>query len=309
MIKQVADAITDGHREVAEGEALVKLALDEILERQQRLGHGRGIVWGTNMLAPDLQADDSTVPAPRLEPPTTPELIAYIIDREAAGRWVTAGAALIQLETRYCALNPEELDERSFADYCDKHLPWGAKRARELMGRMLKGDVADQNQSMVSAKQASALERAIVAIREHADKSNRLIAKEIGVDEGTVRRARNHSARDSAVDSRTGMDGRRRRAPKRGKNDDRWRVLPPDGEGECDYDPEWEKAFADDSDADLRRNATEWQLAEVKRIAKDFGLLRSGTQPGEITKAVIKEALRCSRVWRELANELTKRRR
>src|SRR5262245_25446855 len=64
---------------------------------------------------------------------------------------------------------------------------------------------------------APALARALAAIAEHPDKSNRLIAKEIGVDERTVRVARKKLAGDSAIDdsavARIGVDGRTRHLP------------------------------------------------------------------------------------------------
>src|SRR5262249_18714056 len=63
------------------------------------------------------------------------------------------------------------------------------------------------------AAEPSAIDRAKAAIEASPDRSNRSIASEIGVDEGTVRKARKNSALDSAVDIRVGRDGRRRRVP------------------------------------------------------------------------------------------------
>ncbi len=57
-------------------------------------------------------------------------------------------------------------------------------------------------------------QRAAEAIKEHPEKSNRAIADEIGVDEKTVRQARDSTADNSAVDEpRIGLDGKRRKLP------------------------------------------------------------------------------------------------
>jgi hypothetical protein len=81
---------------------------------------------------------------------------------------------------------------------------------------------------------------------------------------------------------------------------DRWQVLPPEGHGECDYNPEWEKAFPDDTDAMLRRNAASAQLFDIKRmLTRDFGLSRRrGAQSNEINKTWIKK-VRAIKGWAE----------
>jgi hypothetical protein len=78
-----------------------------------------------------------------------------------------------------------------------------------------------------------ARERAAEAVAAHPDKSNRVIAEEIGVDEKTVRQARASTADQSAVEeSRTGKDGRTRRLPSYIPDAERVRqkagLLPPD---------------------------------------------------------------------------------
>jgi hypothetical protein len=47
------------------------------------------------------------------------------------------------------------------------------------------------------------------AVAADPGKSNRAIADDIGVDETTVRRARNRGAAKAAPDKRTGRDGKR----------------------------------------------------------------------------------------------------
>jgi hypothetical protein len=54
---------------------------------------------------------------------------------------------------------------------------------------------------------------AVVAVKANPEKSNRTIAEEIGVDEKTVRKARESIADMSAI--RTGLDGKTRKMPER----------------------------------------------------------------------------------------------
>jgi hypothetical protein len=56
-------------------------------------------------------------------------------------------------------------------------------------------------------------ERAAAAIAETPTESNRAIAERIGVDEKTIRKERKSTADQSAVEKRTGKDGRVRRLP------------------------------------------------------------------------------------------------
>jgi hypothetical protein len=89
----------------------------------------------------------------------------------------------------------------------------------------------------------------------------------------------------------------------------RWRVLPEDGAGECDYDPERGKAFEHESDRDARRGAAIWQAAEARRLAKEYALLRPGSRRDEINKDRIKEAKAVAAAWSALVRELQSRRR
>jgi predicted DNA-binding ribbon-helix-helix protein len=59
----------------------------------------------------------------------------------------------------------------------------------------------------------SKLQMAVVAVKANLEKSNRTIAEEIGVDEKTVRKARESIADMSAI--RTGLDGKTRKMPER----------------------------------------------------------------------------------------------
>jgi hypothetical protein len=88
----------------------------------------------------------------------------------------------------------------------------------------------------------------------------------------------------------------------------RWQVLPPEGQGECDYDPETEPAFEDDTPRDFRRNAAVHQEIEAGRLAREYALLRAGTQPEEITQARRRQVKAVAAAWRRLVVELEKRR-
>src|ERR1035437_719181 len=61
-------------------------------------------------------------------------------------------------------------------------------------------------------------ERAAAAVKAHPEKSDRAIADDIGVGSNTVKRARETTAPDGAVDKRVGKDGKSRRLPKPHKN-------------------------------------------------------------------------------------------
>jgi hypothetical protein len=100
----------------------------------------------------------------------------------------------------------------------------------------------------------------------------------------------------------------RQRAYRNRNNPRRWQVLPPEGKGECDYDPELEPAFDNYTEAEQRRNAADFQAREAIRLAEEYALLRQGTQPGEIKPAVIKEVRQAINAWRGLLAELKRRR-
>jgi hypothetical protein len=75
--------------------------------------------------------------------------------------------------------------------------------------------------------------RAADAIAANPKKSNRAIATEIGVAEGTVRTARKSTAQDYAVDTRVGLDGKVRRMPKAKLKPEE--VIPTEEEAEESY--------------------------------------------------------------------------
>ena len=89
----------------------------------------------------------------------------------------------------------------------------------------------------------------------------------------------------------------------------RWRVLPPDGQGECDYNPETDLAFPDDRPHEFRRSAAVYQAAEAIRLAKDYALLRRGARREEISPTQLKEVRAVAAAWDRLAEELRKRKR
>lgn len=89
----------------------------------------------------------------------------------------------------------------------------------------------------------------------------------------------------------------------------RWQVLPPDGKGECDYDPEHQPAFADDRPDEFRRSAATHQAAEALRLAREYALLRPRTRREEINKTRLDEVRAVAAAWSRLARELSKRRK
>jgi hypothetical protein len=87
-------------------------------------------------------------------------------------------------------------------------------------------------------------------------------------------------------------------------------VLPPEGLSDCDYNPELEAAFPDDSAAQRRRGAAVFQATEALRMARDYALTEEGVQVGleEITKIRIREARAASAAWKRVADAMAKRR-
>jgi hypothetical protein len=147
-------------------------------------------------------------------------LIERAVEFERAGRHVTAAAALAKVRERYAALSPTDLaaDEQGWADFARKHVPLSPVRIDELIGGMVhRGGLLQctkcgagticacgcgvpylvERRDWTAA--GTALERATAAIAANPAKSNRAIAKEIGVSAQTVKRARAQLA-DSASD-------------------------------------------------------------------------------------------------------------
>jgi hypothetical protein len=142
-------------------------------------------------------------------------LIEHAVAFERAGRHITAAAALAKLRERYAALSPTDLaaDEQTWGAFASKHVPLAPARIDELIGGMVhRGGllrctncgagslcacgcgvpyVGEQSTwAAPIAKVATALERAAAAITANPARSNRALAKEIGVSEPTLRRAR-----------------------------------------------------------------------------------------------------------------------
>jgi hypothetical protein len=59
-----------------------------------------------------------------------------------------------------------------------------------------------------------------------------------------------------------------------------------------------------ESDAEGRARAVEWQLHEAERLAKDFALLRPGTQRSEIKAKTIRKVGAVIMAWRKLEKEM-----
>jgi hypothetical protein len=159
-------------------------------------------------------------------------LIEHAVAFERAGRHITAAAALAKLRERHAALSPTDLpaDEQRWPDFARKHVPLPPERIDELIGGMVhRGGLLQCTKCGVGTicacgcgvpylverrdwtASGTALERAAAAITAHPAKSNRAIAKEIGVSDQTVRRARRQfeeSARDVALDHAPSRDGR-----------------------------------------------------------------------------------------------------
>jgi hypothetical protein len=65
--------------------------------------------------------------------------------------------------------------------------------------------------------------------------------------------------------------------------------------------------FEGEPDSAFRARATDWQLMEAQRLAKEFALLKPGTQPKEISarrRRVLPRVRAVIRVWRELLEKL-----
>jgi hypothetical protein len=147
-------------------------------------------------------------------------LIDAAVTFERAGRHITAAAALATVRNRHATLSPNDLagDERTWRDFAAKHIPLPPERVDELVGGMIhRGGLLQCTKCGVGTicpcgcgapylverrdwtAAGTALERAGAAIAAHPEKSNRAIAKEIGVSDQTVRRAR-RQLEDSGTD-------------------------------------------------------------------------------------------------------------
>jgi hypothetical protein len=184
--------------------------------------------------------------------PIRENLVSLAIEAERVGRLAVAGLMLAELRISF----GRDADWRAFAG---QHLPFGLERAEHLIGA-----VVHRNSMAYCAKckagvrcecscgvpyipevpwerepaalpepvhSSSALERALAAIKAEPGKSNRLIAKEIGVADDTVRRARKKYEADRAPDRapvRVGADGKSYHLP---THSQRHRKAPPPDDG------------------------------------------------------------------------------
>jgi hypothetical protein len=134
-----------------------------------------------------------------LDTPLIDSMVTAVIEAEARGRTVAAGLGLVNLRNLHS-------DERAWRVFVAKHFPFSFLRAEELVGRMLhRGGILRCTQcgeitvclcgcgrayAPEFQQAGSALDRAKAAIVAHPERSNRRLAKEIGVSFETVRRAR-----------------------------------------------------------------------------------------------------------------------
>jgi len=309
----VERALADARAAVADGEAVVARALEEMRHKKAPLAE---------VLA-DKPVPDANIGG----------MITSVIEAEAKGRWITAAGGLVCL--RQYLEHARHYDAEDWAAFVVATFPFSVQRADELMGRMVhRKDMLQCTKcgtevvcpcgcgtvyapthrwaKPVAAKPPTALERAMDAVKATPEKSDRVIAKALSIGATTVRDARKRLTNDRAPDrapDRVGADGKHYPARRESKND-HWQVLPPDGQTDCDYNPEFEKAFADESDAEFRRNAVNWQLFDIERmLTKDFALLRPGTAPREITKALRKRVRSIKRMVDTLDDQLGQRSR
>ena len=265
------------------------------------------------------------------------DLLANAVDSMQRGRSIVAGLAFIQLRQSF----GHDRDWKGYIEARELDLDTverliGAVAFRNAMARCAKCAAqvrcpcqcgapyrpetpwADEPESepdlaMPAPKPprvSPAFDRALAAIEADPSKSNRLIAKEIKVGETTVRDARERYVSERAVEravERVGADGKSRRLPGTPKKG--WQVLPPEGEGECDYSPEHDAAFPDLSAAERRRDASQFQAIEAQRMARDYALLEPGRGRDEITATRIKEARSASAAWKRVADTLAKAKR
>jgi hypothetical protein len=87
----------------------------------------------------------------------------------------------------------------------------------------------------------------------------------------------------------------------------RFDALFPKGSPACDIDWEHDKDFDAEPDDLQRRRAADWQLFEALRLAREFALLRPGTEPVEISKRrrrIMPRVREVIREWKQLLAKL-----
>jgi len=123
------------------------------------------------------------------EMPPAADMIAFINERYASGRWVTCAMALAKARQWLEAIPPDQRlsDERTWPKFVRKHFKFSLKHANELLERIGVMPVCPRCGRPFRAS-STAIEMAIAAIEAH--RSDREIAKQIGVSHATVNRAR-----------------------------------------------------------------------------------------------------------------------
>lgn len=165
------------------------------------------------------------------------DLVTHVIVAERNGRWVAAAIGLTSI--RQCLRHGD--DPRAWCAFVESHFPFSVDRAAQLIGKAVhhKGLMrcvkcgqqavcecgcgapyasdqpwATRVEPAEKPSAPTALQRAVAAIAAHPERSNRVIAQELGMGKDTVRRAREqHAPVDAPVEARTGADGRIRKLP------------------------------------------------------------------------------------------------
>jgi hypothetical protein len=182
-------------RNLAEGEAIVERAFSDYGIRSPR---GPTLEY---VPSPPRPSVFNSEPPPS---PAVPRMIEAANDLASCGcRPIALALIVTRIRQRFVEFEaagelPE--GERTWPAFVTRHLPRiGLARANEMVRRVTRQSVEE-----ASATPMTALDRALAAITTSPEMSNRAIAKQIQVDEGTVRSARKklrEAATDSARDS------------------------------------------------------------------------------------------------------------
>jgi hypothetical protein len=212
IVKANIETVAAARTAIAEGDAILRRIFDDMARGQPKSVPPR----------PPRSADAGQ--------PLT-DRIAKAIAYARNNRCLAAGATLIKIKEWYEASDPTAFapDERTWPQFAAKHFVpiGGLARVEELIGHQVyRGGLLVCSICSTEAVAAcscgapyrhehpwaaapiepetptpSALERAIAGVKASPEKSNRAIAREIGVSEPTVRRARHHSKTDAGDDA------------------------------------------------------------------------------------------------------------
>lgn len=236
------DAIAAARKSVAEGERLIQKAHGDFGLRLRSGDDPLYRAWQRG-------AWPARRPPPLNQPamegqPSLLEMVENIIASHHMGRPVAAASCLATLRERYKALDTKAAEP--WDEFISKHLEpaLGLDLIHEMIGKMVHKHsilrctkcgaetrcacgcgvvyLGEDNWSFpteTTAESTTAMARAKAAIAAHPEKSNRKIAKEIGVGVETVRRARDGSP-DGSPASRVGRDGKSYRSRPADPDDD-----------------------------------------------------------------------------------------